>query len=117
MNNIAVDFWLVGIIGFYAIWLYILFWVEKDAHEREIPQRERWTTLVFFTGPIGLGIYLLSQGQSKQRCPHCGKKLKNLDFAVCPHCNQKLTPDAMGHAFVEQMRIFDDTKFRITARF
>ena len=115
-STIAINICLLGLMGIYTVWALILFWVDKDLQVRESPNREYWTTLVFFTGPIGLAMYLLSQGELKQRCPNCGKKLKNLDMAICPYCKKKLTPDVIGNAFVEQLKNFNDIGFRVSGK-
>src|SRR5208283_4211276 len=94
----------------------ILFWVDKDLRERENQAREKWNTLVFFTGPVGLGIYLSKQGKTVYRCPKCGKKLKEMKIAVCPHCNERLASDVAANVFYEQMREFDESKFRVMGK-
>lgn len=111
-----VNLLLVVVVIIYAVWITILFWVDKDARERENPEREKWNTLVFFTGPVGLGIYLSKQGKATHRCPKCGKKIKDLNLAVCPHCKEKLTGEVASNVFLDQMRNFDDSKFRVVGK-
>jgi type II secretory ATPase GspE/PulE/Tfp pilus assembly ATPase PilB-like protein len=111
-----INVFLVVVIIVYAVWITILFWVDKDARERENPSREKWNTLVFFTGPVGLGIYLSKQGKTVYRCPKCGKKLNDMKVAVCPHCKEKLTADVAGNVFLDQMRNFDESKFRVMGK-
>ncbi len=111
-----INIFLVVVIIVYAVWISIIFWVDKDAHERENPSREKWNTLVFFTGPMGLGIYLSKQGKTSYRCPKCGKKLKDMKIAVCPHCKERLTFDIASNVFFDQMRDFDESKFRVMGK-
>ncbi len=76
------------IIGVALIVLNIalLVWVARDAKGRGMDSAVIWMLLVFFTGVIGLVIYLLArpQGQLK-RCEHCGNNRLQMS-AKCPSC-------------------------------
>jgi small-conductance mechanosensitive channel len=76
------------IVAIVAIVLNIalLIWVARDAKSRGMDSSVLWMILVFFTGIIGLIIYIFSrpQGQLTQ-CSHCGNKRLSAS-AKCPHC-------------------------------
>ncbi len=68
-----------------AVNIAILFWVAKDAKSRGM-DGAMWLFLIFFTGVIGLAIYLFSrpQGQLTQ-CHNCGNNRMEASIK-CPHC-------------------------------
>ncbi len=73
-------------IIFLALNIALLIWVVRDSKARVMDSGLLWMILVFFTGPVGLVIYLFSrpQGELKQ-CESCkGKRLAV--SAKCPHC-------------------------------
>lgn len=64
----------------------ILVWVARDAKSRGMDSAVIWMLLVFFTGIIGLVIYLFSRPQGQlRRCDHCGNTRLQAS-AKCPHC-------------------------------
>jgi len=73
------------IIVFFIINILILVWVARDAKARGMSPLG-WLILVFFTGFIGLIIYLLARtAGEKVVCSKCNnKKLKAME--KCPHC-------------------------------
>lgn len=73
-------------IVFVTLNIALLVWVARDAKGRGMDSAVLWMLLVFFTGLIGLVIYLFSrpQGQLK-RCEHCGNSRLQAS-AQCPNC-------------------------------
>jgi hypothetical protein len=69
-----------------AINIIILVWVAKDAKARGMSSPVGWLLLIFFTGILGLIVYILSRPSGQlERCVHCGnKRLKAM--LKCPHC-------------------------------
>jgi len=66
--------------------ILILVWVAKDSKARGMGSGVGWMVLVFFTGLIGLIIYLLSRPKGDLiECPNCGNKRFKAS-AKCPHC-------------------------------
>ena len=74
------------IIGLIALNIALLVWVARDAKARGMDSSVLWMLLVFFTGPIGLVIYIFARPQGNVvPCAHCGNN--RLQAAVkCPHC-------------------------------
>ena len=73
------------IIAAFVINILLLVWVSKDAKARGMGSMG-WMILVFFTGFIGLIIYLLARTKGdKIPCPHCGNK-RLAAMSTCPHC-------------------------------
>lgn len=73
------------IIAAFVINILLLVWVSKDAKARGMGSMG-WMILVFFTGFIGLIIYLLARTKGdKVPCPHCGNKCLAA-MSTCPHC-------------------------------
>ncbi len=63
----------------------ILFWVAKDAKSRGM-DGAMWLFLIFFTGVIGLAIYLFSRPQGLlTQCHNCGNNRMEASIK-CPHC-------------------------------
>lgn len=82
-----------GCGGFFLFWIAllalniaILVWVVRDAKARGMDSAVLWLLLIFFTGPIGLIVYILARPQGPTApCPNCGNK--RLQASVkCPHC-------------------------------
>lgn len=64
----------------------LLVWVARDAKSRGMDGAAIWMLLVFFTGILGLIIYLLSRPNGVLvRCVHCGNK-RLAAARACPHC-------------------------------
>lgn len=64
----------------------LLIWVARDAKARGLDNSVLWMALVFFTGVIGLIIYVLSRPQGDLvQCPFCGNK-RLQSSAKCPTC-------------------------------
>lgn len=65
--------------------VFILIWVAKDAKARGM-DGAMWLILVFFTGIIGLLVYMASRPQGAlKRCRNCGNS--RMEVALrCPHC-------------------------------
>jgi hypothetical protein len=74
------------IVALIALNVAILVWVARDAKARGLDNSILWMVLVFFTGLIGLIIYILARPQGNLvECPNCHNK--KLQAAVrCPHC-------------------------------
>jgi hypothetical protein len=69
-----------------ALNIAILVWVARDAKARGMDSAVLWMVLVFFTGFIGLLIYVLSRPQGNIiRCSSCGNNRLQAS-AKCPHC-------------------------------
>lgn len=66
--------------------ILILIWVARDAKARGVSSPATWLILIFFTGLLGLIVYVFSRPTGElERCSHCGnKRLKAM--AKCPHC-------------------------------
>ena len=74
------------IIALLVINIAILVWVARDAKARGMDSAVLWMLLVFFTGLLGLIIYLLSRPQGNViSCPSCNNKRLQAS-AKCPHC-------------------------------
>ncbi len=69
-----------------AAWVLVLAWVARDSRSRGVDGGAVWVITVFFTGPIGLLVYLASRPYGiLVVCPNCNNK--KLNFAkLCPHC-------------------------------
>ena len=77
---------LFVIIAVFVINIAILVWVARDAKARGMDSALLWMLLVFFTGLLGLIIYLLSRPQGNViSCPSCNNKRLQAS-AKCPHC-------------------------------
>lgn len=73
------------IIAGLVINILLLVWVSRDAKARGMGSLG-WMVLVFFTGFIGLIIYLLARTKGEKIvCPRCGNK-RLAAMAICPHC-------------------------------
>jgi len=79
-------FLLLLIGGFIVANIAMLVWVARDAKSRGMDGAVLWMLLVFFTGLLGLVIYLLSRPSGAVvACTRCGNK--KLEASVkCPHC-------------------------------
>ena len=74
------------IIAVFVINIAILVWVARDAKARGMDSAVLWMLLVFFTGLLGLIIYLFSRPQGNViGCPSCNNKRLQAS-AKCPHC-------------------------------
>jgi hypothetical protein len=70
----------------FVINIAILVWVARDAKARGMTSPAGWLILIFFTGIVGLIIFILSRPRGNlARCPHCGNKRLEA-MATCPHC-------------------------------
>jgi hypothetical protein len=74
------------IVAFVVINVVLLVWVARDAKARGMDGAAIWMLLVFFTGVLGLVVYLFSRPTghlvSCNSCPN-----KRLAAArTCPHC-------------------------------
>jgi cytochrome bd-type quinol oxidase subunit 2 len=64
----------------------ILVWVARDAKARGMSSPVGWLILIFFTGVLGLIIFILSRPKGPLApCPHCGNKRLQA-MVKCPHC-------------------------------
>jgi uncharacterized membrane protein YhaH (DUF805 family) len=64
----------------------ILVWVARDAKARGMSSPVGWLILIFFTGVLGLIIFILSRPKGPLTpCPHCGNKRLQA-MVKCPHC-------------------------------
>ena len=77
---------LVFFIGLIVLNIILLVWVAKDAKSRGMDNPILWMILVFFTGLLGLIIYLLARtGGEMTKCQNCNNK-RLIALAKCPHC-------------------------------
>jgi len=77
---------LIPIIGIIVLNIAILVWVARDAKNRSMDSPILWMAVVFFTGPIGLIIYVFSRPKGNLiPCPKCQNKRLQAS-AKCPHC-------------------------------
>lgn len=82
-------FFFFIIIAAIAINIAILVWVARDAKARGMDSGVLWMLLVFFTGLLGLVIYILARPQGTViQCPHCHNKRLQAS-AKCPHCGNE----------------------------
>ncbi|MEY4546136.1 MAG: hypothetical protein RL685_2331 [Pseudomonadota bacterium] len=64
----------------------MLVWVARDAKNRGMDGAVLWMLLVFFTGPLGLVIYLFSRPNGAVvPCSRC-RNSKLAASVKCPHC-------------------------------
>jgi hypothetical protein len=84
--GICGSFFIFFVLGIIALNIAILVWVARDAKARGLDNGVLWMLLVFFTGIIGLIVYILARPQGNLiECPNCHNK--RLQAAVrCPHC-------------------------------
>jgi hypothetical protein len=74
------------VLAIIAINILILIWVYNDARARGVESPAIWLLVVFFTGLIGLIIYLVVRPKGiTGPCPSCGKK-RMAGLIRCPHC-------------------------------
>lgn len=94
----------ITVLGFILFWFIIgialCVWVYRDAQDRGM-YGAVWLTVVLFTGPIGLIIYLIIRGEQRpyyrppppQRrthfCTRCGHEVP-VDARFCPQCGNPL---------------------------
>lgn len=84
--GICGSFFIFFVLAIIALNVAILVWVARDAKARGMDSAILWMLLVFFTGFIGLIIYILVRPQGNMvQCSNCGNK--RLQASVkCPHC-------------------------------
>lgn len=84
--GICGSFFLFFLLAIIALNVAILVWVARDAKARGLDNGVLWMLLVFFTGIVGLIVYLLARPQGDLVvCPNCGNK--RLQASVkCPSC-------------------------------
>jgi len=69
-----------------AINIAILLWVKNDATARGMENPVLWLIIVFFTGLVGLVIYILVRPKGELVvCASCGKK-RMQGLPKCPSC-------------------------------
>jgi uncharacterized membrane protein YhaH (DUF805 family) len=79
-------FTLLVLIGLIVLNIALLIWVARDAKSRGMDSAVLWMLLVFFTGPVGLLIYVFARTQGAMVvCQHCKNK-RLAASAKCPHC-------------------------------
>ncbi len=89
----------VGILGCVVVWvvalvvsILIMVWVYKDAKSRGDQNAVIWLVLIFFTGIIGLIIYVLARPKGDLApCPNCRNK-RMVSLNKCPHCGTEGGP-------------------------
>lgn len=84
--GICGSFFLFFFLAVVALNVAILVWVARDSKARGLDNGVLWMLLVFFTGIIGLIVYILARPQGNLVvCPNCGNK--RLQTSVkCPSC-------------------------------
>jgi uncharacterized membrane protein YhaH (DUF805 family) len=84
--GICGSFFIFFFLAIVALNVAILVWVARDAKARGMDNAILWMLLVFFTGIVGLIVYLLVRPQGNTvPCPNCGNK--RLQTSVkCPNC-------------------------------
>ncbi len=79
---------IMVIIVIFLINIALLVWVARDAKIRGMDNPVIWMLLVFFTGFIGLIIYLLARTQGYIIiCENCNNKKLEI-LSKCPHCEK-----------------------------
>lgn len=86
--------WLVGTIPFFSViaaWLAIAAWVIMDVRELQKAHTVAWALLSLVSGPIALGVWLLSRpDKTKQAfCPSCGTIVPE-EAAYCVQCGHPI---------------------------
>ena len=77
-------FFLIAAVA--VIHFLLLVWVARDAKARGMDGAVIWMLLVFFTGIVGLVIYLLSRPNGQLiDCRSCGNS-RLMAARTCPHC-------------------------------
>jgi hypothetical protein len=78
----------VVLLLFAAAWIYVLFWVSRDANARGL-NGGLWAVIVWFFSVVGLAIYLVQRPKGRlMPCPSCGQKRHETAW-ICPHCMAK----------------------------
>lgn len=80
----------------FFIWIYIAYWVYKDAQKRGEDNATIWLLIVLVAGIVGLIVWLMirppiggrKKEESDRRCPNCGRIIP-FDSVVCPYCSKK----------------------------
>jgi putative component of membrane protein insertase Oxa1/YidC/SpoIIIJ protein YidD/uncharacterized membrane protein YhaH (DUF805 family) len=73
----------------FGVAIAIMVWVFKDAKARGDQNAVLWLVLVFFTGIIGLIIYIVVRPKGDLApCANCHNK-KLMTLVKCPHCGQE----------------------------
>ena len=88
--------WLVGTVPFFSVigaWLAIAAWVVMDVRERQKANVVAWALLSLVTGPVALGVWLISR-PSRDRsepalCPSCGSTIP-AEAAYCVRCGHPI---------------------------
>jgi hypothetical protein len=82
---VAAPFIVAGVILILNIAL--MAWVGRDAKARGL-EGATWLILMFFTGPIGLIVYLFARPHGAlTQCQYCQNK-RLAAAALCPHCGR-----------------------------
>ncbi len=90
--------YVVGFIFFY--WYLPFVYIKKRARRRAVFNID-WSRVVFWTGLVGLMVYLIASlfvKQKRQYCKACRGNLSNpvlyedYRFDTCPHCGTKIKP-------------------------
>jgi uncharacterized membrane protein YhaH (DUF805 family) len=77
---------VIVFVVIFIINIAILVWVARDAKARGMGSPVGWLILIFFTGVLGLIIFIFSRPKGPlTRCPHCGNKRLQA-MTKCPHC-------------------------------
>lgn len=88
--------WLVGTIPFFSVvgaWLAIAAWVVMDVRELQKANVVAWGLLSLLTGPVALGVWLISRPSSDKTepslCPSCGSTVP-AEAAYCVRCGHPI---------------------------
>jgi hypothetical protein len=92
-------FGFIFILVLFIVWISIVAWVAGDGKKRGTGGT-MWGILAFFTGLLGLLVYLIARPKGNLvSCNYCGKdKLETLN--QCPHCKNATTPAPMKPASI-----------------
>lgn len=75
----------VALLGVLILNIVLMAWVGRDAKGRGL-EGATWLILMFFTGPIGLIVYLFARPSGVLvECQHC-RNQRLAAASRCPHC-------------------------------
>lgn len=77
-----------AVIAYVVALILLLAWVARDARNRDIDGGAMWVIVIFFSGIVGILVYLASRPHGTlAMCENCGNR--RLNYArLCPHCGR-----------------------------